>query len=143
MPIVDTSVIIEMINVKGKCHAQAIIIKREMDNGRLKVHIPFPNLSEIYYIAYRIYSQLGIDTQKAKNLIQWLLYHKNIIIHPLNLDIIFLAGDIKNKYHISIMDSFNFAFAKLLNKKLIFKSKEMEFSDMLLNDFEITFLEQF
>ena len=143
MPIIDTSVIIEMINVKGKYHAHASIIKREIDNDRLKVYIPFPNLSEIYYIAYRIYSHLGIDTQKAKNLVQWLLYHKNVIIHHLSLDIIFLAGDIKNKYHISIMDSFNFALAKLLNKKLIFKSKEMEFSDMLLNDFEVIFLEQF
>ncbi|MHA1232075.1 MAG: type II toxin-antitoxin system VapC family toxin [Candidatus Helarchaeota archaeon] len=142
MPIIDTSVIIEMINAKGKCHAEANIIKREIDNGRLIGYIPFPNLSEVYYIAYSIYSYLGLDSQKAKKLIQWLFYHENIKIHPLNLDLIFLTGDIKNKYHISIMDSFNFALAKLLNEKLIFKSKEMEFSDKLLNDFEIIFIEQ-
>lgn len=143
MPIIDTSVIIEMINSAGTCHLQANIIKRQLELGNIIAHLPMPNLSEIYYIALRIYSQLNQDIQKAKKLILWLVSHNHIKIQALTMDLIFLSGEIKNQYTISIMDSFNFALAKVLGEKLIFKSKEREFPPDLLKDFHIIFLDQF
>lgn len=143
MPIIDTSVIIEMINSKGACYLQANNIKKQIDLGKIIAYIPTPNLSEIYYIALRFYSHLNLELQNAKYLILWMVLHKNIRIHNLDIDLIFSAGELKNKYSISIMDSFNFALAKLLNEKLIFKSQEEEFSDELLKNFDIIFLDQF
>ena len=131
-----------MINSAGSCHLQANTIKQELDKGSIVAHLPIPLLSEIYYITLRVYSQLKKDLHLAKKLIDWLITHDNVIIYPLNMNLILRAGEIKHSFSISIMDSFNFALAQLMGKKLIFKSNEREFSDDLLKQFDIIFLDQ-
>lgn len=137
--VLDTSVIIEMANKKGKFHKQALTVLELIVKGKIRGIIPNPCLAEIYYVASRLYD----SKQKAKNLLDWLVTQDNLQIERLDYDDLIMAGQIKEKYSISIMDSFFLTLSKKYNCKVIFRKREKEFSTELLKEFQMVFLSEY
>ncbi len=124
----DTSVIIEYIDKAGPWHRFARTIFSEIIHGHAIAYIPTIVLSEVFYVAKRIYERTGIPNSKRKaiKLVKWLYQHPNIRVIGRGFRIILLAGLIKAKYHLALSDCYVLALAKLLRAKPVFRKKERE-----------------
>ena len=123
--VVDTSVIIEYIDKAGPWHRYAKAIFNEIIRGRAVAYIPTIVLSEVLYVAKRIYERTRAPKPKKKaiRLVKWLYYHPNVRIIGRKFRMIVLAGLIKAKYRLAISDCYVLALAKLLKAKPIFRKK--------------------
>lgn len=137
--VLDTSVVIEIANEKGKFHEQALVILKAIKEKKIKALIPKPSLAEIYYVASRLYE----SDQKGKNLLDWLITQEGIKIEEMNYEDLIKSGKIKKEYSVSIMDSFFLWLSRKRKCKSIFRKKEREFSEKLLKDFQIVFLSEY
>jgi predicted nucleic acid-binding protein len=124
----DTGVIVEYANLDGMFHAEAQAIFQSVIAGKLDVVIPHPILAETYYVSLRIYKTLGLDdcVKRAKKLVQWLYTAPNISLAEPSLELAILAGDTKDRYGISMMDSYVLALSKLSKGKAVFRTEESE-----------------
>ena len=70
----DTSVIIEYIDLKGRIHSQAEGVFAGALTGELAALIPHVVLAEAYYVSHGIYRRLGLTDAAARTekLIEWL-----------------------------------------------------------------------
>ena len=87
-----------------------------------------PVLSEVLYVAKRVYERTGVldPKRKAIRLVKWLYQHPNIRIVGRSFRIIILAGLIKAKYRLALSDCYVLASAKLFKAKPVFRKKEKE-----------------
>ena len=146
--VVDTGVVIEYIDKSGPWNKYARIIFSEIIQGRIVAYIPIITLSEILYVAKRIYEKKGVQESKKKalSLIRWLYQHPNIRIVGKSLRAIILAGLIKSKYRLAMSDCYVLALAKLLKAKPIFRKKEREmfkYVNTLKRVYGVIFLEDY
>ena len=70
----DTSAIIEYIDMKGELHEQAKLTFSALLSSKLEVLLPHPILAETYYVATKLYQRLKIENPQnvASKLIEWL-----------------------------------------------------------------------
>ncbi|MEX0569595.1 MAG: PIN domain-containing protein [Candidatus Njordarchaeota archaeon] len=146
--VVDTSVIIEYIDRAGTWHRYAMIIFNEIIRGRVVAYIPIIVLSEVLYVAKRLYEKKGISDPKRKalRLVRWLYQHPNIRIVGKGFRTIVIAGLIKAKYHLAMSDCHVLAVSKLLRARPIFRKKEKEmlkYLDALKRRYRVVFLEDY
>jgi len=71
---IDTSVIIEYIDIKGELHEQAKLAFSALLTSKLEVILPHPILAETHYVAEKLYQKLKIENSLtvALKLIEWL-----------------------------------------------------------------------
>jgi len=96
---------------------------KKIQNGDAKGHINIINLTEIYYILYRVDPKLAEEKQRNLR-----LYGLKIVPIEDN-DIWREAAKIKAKHHLSLADAFAAATAKTLKSKLIIGS-DKEFKEL-------------
>ncbi len=143
----DTSVIIEYIDRKGRYHELAKAVFDSLMKGKLKVYVPHVVLAETFYIAARLFRAIGAEKPlfKAKSLVEWLYYNPRIeVIRSLEIDI--EAGVIKLKYKLALTDAYVLAIAKVLGVPALFRKKEHEMIrvlDSLRRECKIMFLEDY
>ncbi len=145
--VIDTSVIVEYIDKAGPWHKYARIIFSEIIRERIVAYIPIITLSEILYVAKRVYEKRRVQEPKKKalGLIRWLYQHPNIRIVVMRLRAIVLASLIKSKYRLSISNCYVIALAKLLKAKL-FSGREREMFkhvNILKRVYGVIFLEDY
>ena len=141
----DTGVIVEYANLDGAFHNEAQAVFETVIAGKLNVVIPHPILAETYYVSLRIYKTLGLDdfAKRAKNLVQWLYKAPNISLAEPSLELAILAGETKNRFGISMMDSYVLAASRLSAGKAVFRAEESEMKKKLADmkkRFDIVFL---
>lgn len=146
--VLDTSVIIEYIDRAGPWHRYAEAIFSEIIQGRVLAFVPIVVMSEVLYVARRIYEKMGVPDPKRKSirLIRWLYQHPNIRIVGGGFRVIMLAGLIKAKYHLAMSDCYVLALAKILNAKPVFRKKEKEMKKhlgALKSRYDVVFLEDY
>ena len=126
--VLDTSVIIEYVDKAGPWHKHARAIFNEIIRGRVVAFIPAIVLSEVLYVARRVYEKTKARDPKGKaiRLVKWLYQHPNIRIIGRSLRVIILAGLIKSKYRLAISDCYVLALAKIMHAKPVFRKKEKE-----------------
>ena len=71
---IDTSVVIEYIDLRGELHEQAEAVFSAALAGRLEIFIPHAVLAETFYVATKIYRTLGVEGAEAvaSKLVEWL-----------------------------------------------------------------------
>ncbi len=148
MYVLDTSVIIEYIDTNGRFHKIASNIFSEINNGKTLAFIPHVILAETYYVAVRIYNQLGLSDsdKRAENLVSWLYSHPFIEIINKTLDLAIKAGKIKRELKLALTDCYVLAVSKIKNAVALFRKREREMLrviNVLTRKFNIQFLEDF
>ena len=105
--ILDTSVIIEYIDLAGSCHRQAEALIENVSKGRLLAVIPHPTLAETYYVSARVYEKLGLEKaeRRAEELVEWLYRSPNFTVAEPSLELALQAGIIKRRCNLALTDA--------------------------------------
>jgi len=144
----DTGVIVEYIDLKGKLHRQAEAIIEKVLAGKLLAIIPHPTLAETYYVSARIYEKLGLDTpdQRSEELVKWLYKSPNFALEEPSFELALLVGRIKRRFNLALTDAYVIATSKLYKGKAVFRKREREMVEKLTEltkSYDIVFLEDY
>lgn len=123
---VDTGVLAEYI-VRSSPHRVAVERLLEgSSRGLLDLYMTPITLSELFYVASRIYSAAGVEksNEEALNFIGWLT--KRIKVAEVDVETAFEAGELKKKFRISLPDCYVIAVAMKLQAKALFLKPERE-----------------
>ncbi|MEM0023411.1 MAG: PIN domain-containing protein [Thermofilaceae archaeon] len=142
----DTSVVVEFIDLKGRFHKQAEAIFASLLAGRLEAVVPHPVLAETYYVAVRVYSTRGLlDAEKrAEELVKWLAALPTVVVVE-GAELAVEAGLAKLKLGLALTDCYVLAAAKLARGKALFRSREAEMvkAGERLKEYNVVFLEDY
>ncbi len=146
--VLDTGVIVEYINESGPYHEQAKAVFNAILRGDLEGVIPHPVLVETYYVASRLYRELGVEhvENRAQTLIEWLYRLPTIHIKGLDLELAIEAGKAKLRYGIALTDCYVLATAKICRAKALFRKREKEmirYLNEIQKEYSIVFLEDY
>ena len=146
--VMDTSVIIEYIDLKGELHQQAKTVFSAVLNGKLEVVLPHPILAETYYVAAKIYQKLQIESPQtvASKLIEWLYRLPTTIIPSEDVNLAIETGKAKLSYGLALTDCYVLAASKTYDCKALFKKPEKEMLrkiDALNKEYRIIFLQNY
>ncbi len=114
--VLDTSVIIEYI-IKNSPYKPLIDkLFEKAENNELKLYLTPITLSELLYVASRIYKAAGIKeaNREALNSAYWVASITNII-HP-SIEVALEAGELKKKLRLALPDCYVIAATYVLNK---------------------------
>ncbi len=146
---IDTGVWIEYINTSGALHPQAKTVIDSVDHGEATAILTPLTLTEIYYVAERVYQEVHTPLQSeilAKKLYDFVYYHPHVEVKQLEYKLCLNAGIIKTKYNIAFSDCFLLALSEHDNATVLFKNVENEMKRNIkeLNKrFNLKFLEDY
>ncbi len=146
--VIDTGVLVEYIDRRGKFHDLAAVIIDSITAGKLTGIIPHPVLTETYYVSARVYRALNLKNceERAQTYIEWLFRHPNIVVESGDLNLAIEAGKIKMKYRLALTDCYVLALSKITSCPAVFRSVEREMEkqlDTLRKEFHMIFLEEY
>jgi hypothetical protein len=78
-----------------------------VNQGKITAILTPLTLTEIFYVAERIYQEVYTQSQSeilAKKLYDFIYYHPNIEVRPLDYELCLNAGIIKTRYDIALSD---------------------------------------
>ena len=144
----DTSVIIEYIDLKGELHEQAETVFSTLLTGKLGSIIPHPILAETHYVATRLYQKLQIEDPQvvASRLIEWLYRLPATIMPSRDIDLAIETGRAKLNHGLALTDCYVLAASKIYGCKALFKKPETEMSrnlDELRKEYQLLFLQDY
>lgn len=144
----DTSVIIEYIDLRGELHEQARTVFSALSTGKLENIIPHPILAEIYYVAAKLYQKLKIENPHvaASKLIEWLYRLPTTIIPDGDTNLAIETGEAKLNYGLALTDCYVLAASKIYDCKALFKKPEKEMLkniDALKKEYKLVFLQNY
>lgn len=144
----DTGVIIEYIDKKGKYHKPAETLFNTLLKGKLEAIIPHPVLTEVHYVIYRIYKAIGLRNaeERATKLVRWLYYLPTVEVKGEDLSLALEAARVKLKYGIALTDCYVIASARIYNGKAVFRKREKEMLekiDEIVKEYPVVFLEDY
>ena len=144
----DTSVIIEYIDLKGEFHEQAHAVFSALLTGKLENMLLHPILAETYYVATKLYRKLKLENPQllASKLIEWLYRLPTTIIPSENMNLAIETGKAKLNHGLALTDCYVLAASKIYNCKALFKKPEREMiknMDILKKEYQIIFLEDY
>ncbi len=144
----DTSVIIEYIDIKGELHEQAKLTFSALLTSKLEVILPHPILAETHYVATKLYHKFKIENPQnvAAKLIEWLYRLPATIIPNADINLAIEAGKAKLNHGLALTHCFVLAASKIHNCKALFKKREKEMLkniDALKREYQLLFLEDY
>lgn len=144
----DTSVIIEYMNLKGEFHEQAEAVFSALLTGKLESILPHPILAETYYVAARLYQRLRMENPQlvASKFIEWLCRLPTTMIPSENMELAVEVGKAKLNHGLALTDCYVLAASKICNCKALFKKPEKEMiknMDGLKKEYQILFLKDY
>lgn len=146
---IDTGVWIEYINTRGILHAEAKAVVDSVNQGKITAILTPLTLTEIFYVAQRVYQEVYAQSQSeilAKKIYDFIYYHPNVEVEPLDYELCLNAGFIKTKYNIALSDCFLLALSERDNATIVFKNLESEMKQNkqeLIKRFDLIFLEDY
>lgn len=144
--VLDTSVIVEYIDLMGRYHRQAEAIFTGVLAGKLEAVIPHPVLAETYYVAARVYAASGApDPERiAGELVRWLVALPAVEVAE-GAELAVEAGSLKLKLGLTLTDCYVLAAAKLAGGRAVFRSREAGMSRVAgqLKEYGAVFLEDY
>ncbi|PNV81168.1 MAG: PIN domain nuclease [Fervidicoccus sp.] len=117
---VDTSVLIEII-LEGSPYMKTLEeLFREAERGAKELYITPLTVSELLYVAYKIYKSAGTEDPKkdAEDFVNWVLFRAELA--KVGLETAIIAGKIKEELGLSLADCYVLATFKQLEAKPLF-----------------------
>jgi len=144
----DTSVIIEYIDLRGELHEQAQTVFSALSTGKLENILPHSILAETYYVATKLYQKLQIENPQVvvSKLIEWLYRLPTTIISTEDANLAIETGKAKLSYGLALTDCYVLAASKIYNCKALFKKPEREMLkniDALKKEYQLIFLQNY
>jgi len=144
----DTSVIIEYIDEEGEYHEHAEAVFSAIMSGKLEALIPHPILAETFYVAARMYRELGAGEPEvtASKLVEWLYRLPQVKVIGTSLELALEAGKVKLRYKLALTDCYVIAACKIHGCTALFKKPEAEMREsiqQLKKDYRVVFLEEY
>jgi len=126
--VMDTSVIIEYIDLKGEFHEQAQTVFSAILTSKLENILPHPILAETYYVATKLYHKLQIENPQdvASKLIEWIYRLPATIIPSEDANLAIEAGKAKLNYGLALTDCYVLAASKIYSCKALFKNPKVK-----------------
>jgi predicted nucleic acid-binding protein len=129
--VLDTSVLIEYILSGSPYRPKVISLLDRAVSGDLKLFINTITLSEVLYIASRIYEAAGLKNPnvEALNFVEWVKRKMDIV----NIDenIAMRAGELKKQLRIALPDCYVISTAEAIDAAPLFKRQESEMIPVL------------
>jgi predicted nucleic acid-binding protein len=111
----------------------------------MRAVVPGPVLAETLYVAFRIYSSMGLldPVERAEKLFNWIDKHPQVdVLRNFDLE----AGEMKLKYGVALTDCYVLAASKIFRTRAVFREREKEMEsieDVLREELEVVFLEDY
>ncbi len=124
--VLDTGVLVEYIVRRAPFRAEARYVLEEAPRIGVKLYASAVTLSEVLYIASRIYSAAGVDDPnlEAANYVTWLKARLKIV--DADCEIAEKAGELKKQLRIALPDCYVIATALAIDGTPLFKTLEEE-----------------
>ena len=126
--VLDTSVIVEYIILRSMYREKVARLFDSAGMGRLELYISPITLSELLYVASRVYELAGLSNpnEEALNYIEWIKRRSRVI--DISEDLVYRAGELKKLLGLALADCYVIAAAESVKGIPLFKSieKEME-----------------
>lgn len=142
--VLDTSVLVEYIVLRSPYRTKVAKLLDKALTGELKLYISVVTLSEILYVASRIYQVAGIDnpSEEALNFVEWIKSRAQVV----NVDekIAVRSGELKKELRIALPDCYVIASAEAVEAIPVFKKLEEEMKPVLneLKSLDVRFLDE-
>ncbi len=142
--VLDTSVLVEYL---GEEPMQGIDeLFRRISRGEFRAYLTHVTLSEVVYVAYRIYKEARTPDPNGKALkyADWLINLPGTEIVKLDVDIAKAAGELKKEFRLALSDVFVIASAVTVGCPAVFLKleSEMEPYEKELRDLGVIFWEE-
>lgn len=124
--VVDTSVVVERV-IQGSPFKERIErLFEDARRGSVSLYVTLPTLSEVLYVASKIYALAGIEdpNREAVLLTLWLTARANTV--QLAEDAALRAGELKKILGLALVDCYAIAAAEQLGCKALFLKPEKE-----------------
>jgi predicted nucleic acid-binding protein len=144
----DTSVIIEYVDLSGEFHEQAQAIFAAVSTGKLENVLPHAILAETYYVVTKLYQKLQVENSQALaiKLIEWLYRLPTTIVPTEDANLAIETGKAKLSYGLALTDCYVLAASKIYNCKALFKKPEREMlknMEALKKECQLIFLQNY
>jgi len=142
--VLDTSVLVEYIVLRSPYRTKVAKLLDKALTGELKLYISVVTLSEVLYVASRIYQVAGIDNpnEEALNFVEWIKSRAQVV----NVDekIAVRSGELKKELRIALPDCYVIASAEAVEAIPVFKKLEEEMKPVLneLKSLDVRFLDE-
>lgn len=129
--VLDTSVIVEYIILRSMYRPKVVKLFDLALSGEVELYVNPVTLSELLYVASRIYSVAEIDNpnDEALAFIEWVKRRSKLA--DINEDIIIRAGELRKLLRVALPDCYVIATAEALKATPVFKIIEREMKPVL------------
>jgi len=142
--VLDTSILIEHIVLRAPYREKVSKLFNRAFSGDIKLYVNVLTLSEVLYMASRIYKIAKVDdpNKEALNYIKWIKSRTNIV--EIDADLASRAGELKKFLNIALLDCYVIATADALGATPLFRNIEKEMETILddLRNLNVKFLNE-
>jgi len=143
---IDTSVWIESLCPSFAFYEKARALVDAVDKGHVFALVTPLTATEVFYISYRVYQELGLSgrdaLKKSGELFDYMLSHPYILVHT-DTSVMREAALVKIKYGIALSDSYLLALSHTQKALPVFCKVEKEMKEVLKSlrqEFNVGFL---
>lgn len=124
--VLDTSIIIAHMVENAPGREKILGVFNRARVGEVKLYLVHPVISEVVYVASRIYKVLGFKEHNklALDLVTWISSFTNIV--EITLEAAIRAGELKKELGLALTDCYVLAVAENLGSKALFFKVEEE-----------------
>jgi len=124
--VLDTSVLVEYLGEEPAYGIDELF--RRIGRGEFRAYLTHVTLSEVVYVAYRIYREAKASDPNGKALkyVDWLINLPGTEIVKLDVSIAKAAGELKKRFRLALSDVFVIASAMTMGYPAIFLRLESE-----------------
>uniref|UniRef100_A0A7J3X6H3 Type II toxin-antitoxin system VapC family toxin n=1 Tax=Thermofilum pendens TaxID=2269 RepID=A0A7J3X6H3_THEPE len=124
--VLDTSVVVEYLD-EGSPYG----VERLFDSlaaGALRAYVTPVTLSEVVYVAARIYTEAGVrdPNARARELAEWLLALPGVEFEPVGREAAMTAGELRKSFRLALPDLYVIAVGVLRGAIPLFLKPEAE-----------------
>ncbi|NPA97080.1 MAG: type II toxin-antitoxin system VapC family toxin [Crenarchaeota archaeon] len=142
--VLDTGVIVEYIVEKSPRRAKVVNLFNAAARGEVQLFVTPITLSEVIYVASRLYQVAGIEdpNREALNFVTWVTGRVTLV--ELDERIAVRAGELKKTLRIALPDCYVIASAEVLGAMPLFRAVEREMESVLnvLKRLSVVFLDE-
>ncbi len=124
--VLDTSVLVEYIVLRSPYRQKVVRLFEASRRGLVKLYVSPVTLSELLYVASRIYQAAGLPNpnQEAYYYVEWVRRRTSLV--EVSEEVAVRAGELKKKLRIALPDCYVIASAEAVGAKPLFRHAEEE-----------------
>ena len=140
----DAGVVVEYVVLKSPYRPKIARLFDQASVGRLRLYVSAVTLSEVMYVASRVYRAAGVHepNREAAYFVEWVRRRTGVV--SVDVDMALRAGELKKRLRIALPDCYVIASAERVGATPLFKRVEEEMRPVLkdLRSLGVRFLDK-